>query len=113
MYSKKIIIAICYFFSIALFAQDATKLSLDGNWSFKIDPEYQGESLGFEKQNFDASNWDKMEVPGNWNLHNLYSEYSGDAWYTCTINSSEITSIRYGFSFCYNYLKYLLRGWIL
>ena len=89
MYSKKIIIAICCFFSLALFAQDATKLSLDGNWSFKIDPEYQGESLGFEKQNFDASNWDKMEVPGNWNLHNLYSEYSGDAWYTRTFKVDE------------------------
>jgi beta-galactosidase len=89
MHSKNIIIAICCFFSFALFAQDATKLSLDGNWSFKIDPEYQGESLGFEKQNFDASNWDKMEVPGNWNLHNLYSEYSGDAWYIRTFKVDE------------------------
>lgn len=89
MYSKKIIIAICCFFSFALFAQDTTKLSLDGNWSFKIDPEYQGETLGFEKKEVDASHWDKMEVPGNWNLHNLYSEYSGDAWYTRTFKVDE------------------------
>jgi hypothetical protein len=89
MYSKNIIVLIYCFFSTVLFAQDATKLSLDGDWSFKIDPEYQGETLGFEKKDFDASHWDKMEVPGNWNLHNLYSEYSGDAWYTRTFKVDE------------------------
>lgn len=89
MFSKKIIIAFCCFFSLALFAQESKIISLNGDWSFKIDPEYQGESLGFEKQNFDASNWEKMEVPGNWNLHNQYSEYSGDAWYTRTFAVAE------------------------
>ena len=89
MNSKKIIIAICCFFSFTLFAQESKVISLNGDWSFKIDPEYQGESLGFEKQNLDATHWDKMEVPGNWNLHNLYSEYSGDAWYTRTFKVDE------------------------
>ena len=86
---NKLILVFCLFFSIASSAQVETKLSLDGNWSFKIDPEYLGESLGYEKQNVSVSSWDSMEVPGNWNLHNLYSEYSGDAWYTRTFTVSE------------------------
>lgn len=89
MFLKKLTLLFCCFFSLALFAQESKTISLNGDWSFKIDPEYQGESLGFEKQNFDASHWDKMEVPGNWNLHNLYSEYSGDAWYTRTFKVDE------------------------
>lgn len=89
MYSKKIIIVIYCLFSFALTAQESKIISLNGDWSFKIDPEYQGETLGFEKKDFDASHWDKMEVPGNWNLDNLYSEYSGDAWYTRTFKVDE------------------------
>ena len=89
MYSKKIIVLVCCLFSFTLFAQESKIISLNGDWAFKIDPEYQGESLGFDKKDFDASHWDKMEVPGNWNLHNLYSEYSGDAWYTRTFKIEE------------------------
>ncbi len=89
MYPKKIIIAICCFFSLISSAQESKTISLNGDWSFKIDPEYQGETLGFDKKDFDATHWDKMEVPGNWNLHNLYSEYSGDAWYTRTFKVDE------------------------
>ena len=90
MFSKKITVLICCFFSFALFAQESKTISLNGDWSFKIDPEYQGESLGFEKKDFNAAHWDKMEVPGNWNLHNLYSEYSGDAWYTRKFKVAEL-----------------------
>ena len=113
MYSKKLIIAFCCFFSITLFAQESTKLSLDGDWAFKIDPEYQGESLGFEKKDFDASHWDKMEVPGNWNLHNLYSEYSGDAWYTRTFKveqSQKNQLVRLVFESVFNDCKVWVNG---
>ena len=113
MYSKKIIIAICCFFSFALFAQEARIISLNGDWAFKIDPEYQGESLGFEKQDFDASHWDKMEVPGNWNLHNLYSEYSGDAWYTRTFkaeNAQKNQLVRLVFQSVFNDCKVWVNG---
>jgi beta-galactosidase len=89
MYSKKLLLVFCCFFSFALFAQESKTISLNGDWFFKIDPEYQGESLGFEKAAIDASHWDKMEVPGNWNLHNLYADYSGDAWYTRTFKVDE------------------------
>ena len=113
MFPKKILIAICSFFSFALFAQESTKLSLNGDWSFKIDPEYQGETLGFEKKDFDASHWDKMEVPGNWNLHNLYSEYSGDAWYSRTFKVDESQKnklVRLVFESVYNDCKVWVNG---
>ena len=113
MNSKKIIILVCCFFSLALFAQESKIISLNGDWAFKIDPEYQGEALGFEKQNFDASHWDKMEVPGNWNLHNQYSEYSGDAWYTRTfkIDSSQKNQlVRLVFQSVYNDCKVWVNG---
>ncbi|QBN20388.1 glycoside hydrolase family 2 protein [Flavobacterium nackdongense] len=113
MHPKNILIAICCFFSLALFAQESKNISLDGDWSFKIDPEFQGESLGFEKQNFDASHWEKMEVPGNWNLHNLYSEYSGDAWYTRTFKVEESQKnqlVRLVFESVFNDCKVWING---
>lgn len=113
MYIKKIIVLICCVFSLSLFAQETKNISLNGDWFFKIDPEYQGESLGFEKKDFDASHWDKMEVPGNWNLHNLYSEYSGDAWYTRTFKVEETQKnqlVRLMFESVYNDCKVWVNG---
>lgn len=113
MYPKKIIIAICCFFNIALFAQETKTISLNGDWAFKIDPEYQGQTLGFDKKDVDASCWDKMEVPGNWNLHNLYSEYSGDAWYTRTFkmeSSQKNQLVRLVFQSVYNDCKVWVNG---
>ncbi|WP_310560579.1 sugar-binding domain-containing protein [Flavobacterium sp.] len=110
---NKLILVFCLFFSIASFAQGTKKLSLDGKWSFKIDPEYEGETLGFEKKDFDTSHWDKMEVPGNWNLHNLYSEYSGDAWYsrTFTVNESQKNQlVRLVFESVFNDSKVWING---
>jgi beta-galactosidase len=113
MYSKKNIIAICCFFSYALFAQESKIISLNGDWAFKIDPEYQGQTLGFEKKDADVSCWDKMEVPGNWNLHNQYSEYSGDAWYTRTfkmVSSQKNQLVRMIFESVYNDCKVWVNG---
>lgn len=113
MYLKKIIIVVCCFCSYALFAQENKTISLNGDWSFKIDPEYQGETLGFEKKDFDATHWDKMEVPGNWNLHNLYSEYSGDAWYAKTFKVNELQKnqlVRLVFESVFNDCKVWING---
>lgn len=58
------------------------ELSLDGNWSFKIDPDNAGESGHW----YDPSatlyqGWDSIPVPYNWDLLNRYAGYSGKAWY--------------------------------
>jgi beta-galactosidase len=116
MYLKKLIFVFCCFFSFTLFAQESKTISLNGDWSFKIDPEFQGESLGYEKKDFDASHWDKMEVPGNWNLHNLYSEYSGDAWYTRTFKVEEIQKnqlVRLVFESVFNDCKVWINGQLI
>jgi beta-galactosidase len=110
---KNILFAICCFFSLVLFAQESKTISLDGDWSFKIDPEFEGERLGYEKKDFNASHWDKMEVPGNWNLHNLYSEYSGDAWYTRTFKAEELQKnqlVRLVFESVFNDCKVWING---
>ena len=113
MNPKNILFVICCFFSFALFAQESKSISLNGDWSFKIDPEFEGESLGYEKAAIDASHWDKMEVPGNWNLHNLYSEYSGDAWYTRTFKVDESQKnqlVRLVFESVFNDCKVWING---
>ena len=113
MYLKKLILIFCCFFSFALFAQESKTISLNGDWAFKIDPEYQGETLGFEKKDADVSCWDKMEVPGNWNLYNLYSEYAGDAWYTRTFkvdSSNKNQLVRLVFESVYNDCKVWVNG---
>jgi hypothetical protein len=113
MYSKKIIIAFCFFFSLALFAQESKIFTLNGDWAFKIDPEYQGQTLGFDKKEVDASCWDKMEVPGNWNLYNQFSEYAGDAWYTKTFKvdvTQKNQLIRLVFQSVYNDCKVWVNG---
>ncbi|TAD86008.1 MAG: hypothetical protein EAY75_09780 [Bacteroidetes bacterium] len=63
-------------------AQTAERLSLNGTWSFRIDPYGTGEKLNWFFKDLDASNWDSMPVPGNWDLVNEYATYAGDAWYS-------------------------------
>ncbi|WP_421918902.1 glycoside hydrolase family 2 protein [Marinifilum sp.] len=71
--------------SLSVSAQD--KLSLDGDWSFKVDPYKKGEAQQWYHSKTNYENWDSMKVPGNWDLYNEYSEYAGDAWYSRTFKS--------------------------
>lgn len=64
-------------------------IPLNGNWQFKIDPDQKGEDLGWQNNPTEIKNWDKMEVPGNWDLHNEYAEYVGYAWYAKTFKFSQ------------------------
>lgn len=41
-------------------------VSLDGKWSFRWSPSPEVRPIGFEKENYDVSSWDKIDVPGNW-----------------------------------------------
>lgn len=41
-------------------------LSLDGLWKFKWSKDPQGRPSDFWKKDFDASSWDDITVPGNW-----------------------------------------------
>ena len=58
-----------------------TRISLNGLWNFKADYYNKGEDQGWQNPNFNDLGWDKMDVPGNWDIHNEYAEFMGKGWY--------------------------------
>lgn len=58
-----------------------TKISLNGTWNFKADYYNNGEDQAWFTANFNDSGWDKMNVPGNWDIRNEYANYTGKGWY--------------------------------
>jgi beta-galactosidase len=73
-------IAIVFISHIAL-SNDLQKVSLNGNWWFKTDPNHIGMDQGWFQQNNSTAGWDIMTVPGNWDTRNEYASYAGLAWY--------------------------------
>ncbi len=57
------------------------KISLNGLWNFKADYYNEGERQAWFAVGFNDSGWDKLPVPGNWDLRNEYANYSGKGWY--------------------------------
>jgi beta-galactosidase len=52
-----------------------SRLSLDGTWAFTIDPAM------LDKPD---SDWDRLPVPGNWDVVNEYAHHVGKGWYRRT-----------------------------
>ena len=42
--------------------------SLDGQWQFRWSKDPESRPVGFEREDYDVSQWDKITVPGNWQL---------------------------------------------
>ena len=42
--------------------------SLDGDWQFHLAPNPESLPEGFFEEKYDASAWDRIEVPGNWTV---------------------------------------------
>jgi beta-galactosidase len=94
-------------------SQDAHNISLNGTWSFMIDPYGKGEKSGWSKAEMNPSAWDSMPVPGNWDLKNEYADYVGDAWYTRTFmldKSLASSRVRVAFQSVYNDAKVYVNG---
>ncbi|MBE6217699.1 MAG: DUF4981 domain-containing protein [Bacteroidales bacterium] len=53
----------------AHFETDGLKQSLNGTWDFKWYESIDNRASGFFKPDFDASGWDRMPVPGMWELN--------------------------------------------
>jgi beta-galactosidase len=53
----------------AAFTSDAQRLSLDGDWRFRLVPSVEAVTEGFETDDFDDSAWDTLPVPSHWQLH--------------------------------------------
>ena len=43
-------------------------VSLDGQWQFHWSKDPESRPVGFERDGYDVSRWDKITVPGNWQL---------------------------------------------
>ena len=43
-------------------------ISLDGQWQFHWAKDPESHPIGFERDDYDVSQWDKIAVPGNWQL---------------------------------------------
>lgn len=88
------LLLICVFFSFSqLFAGKTVygekRMNISGWWQFKSDPENVGVSQQWQSVSLDDSYWEKMEVPGSWELTNPYSNYIGKAWYRTHFETPE------------------------
>ncbi|EWH10188.1 glycoside hydrolase [Catenovulum agarivorans DS-2] len=57
------------------------KVSLAGQWQFQIDPYKKADKQHWWKTTTNTQNWDKIAVPGVWDVYDKYADYMGDAWY--------------------------------
>ena len=64
-----------------------SKISLNGIWNFKADYYDKGESQTWFGPDFNDSGWDKLQVPGNWDIRNEYADFSGKGWYRSTFKT--------------------------
>jgi beta-galactosidase len=47
---------------------DADRISLDGTWRFRLSATVDAAEAGFEVTEFDDTSWDRLVVPGHWQL---------------------------------------------
>lgn len=100
-------------------AQEQTgeiKLSLNGKWGFKTDPNNVGEEQEWFAENYAAPGWESMEVPGNWDTHNEYAHFSGKGWYRKTVDipsNWQGETIQLHFEAVYHDAKVWLNGKLL
>jgi len=93
--------------------QDEYKRSLNGTWQFKVDPYSVGKDEEWFQPEKSAEDWDNLEVPGNWDLKNEYSDYAGWAWYRKSFfadKSWKNQAIRLYFESVYNDAHVWLNG---
>ena len=67
-------------------------ISLDGEWSFKWSPDPENRPIGFEAEGFDVSGWDKIAVPGNWQMQNFGKPIYVNISYPFARNRPSVTS---------------------
>ncbi len=87
------VISMLFMVAAAAFPAVDGRIDLSGAWKFQIDPKDLGLSEGWYKSEYDASSWQKINVPGDWEAQgvtqpnpqwtedDLNQPYSGYAWY--------------------------------
>ena len=67
-------------------------VSLDGEWLFHWSPNPDERPVGFEKEDFDNSLWNKIKVPGNWQLQGFGTPIYTNIQYPFKRNRPSVTS---------------------
>ena len=57
------------------------RVSLDGTWQFRFDPQDTGETDHWQKTAGDSGNWGEVTVPHTWQILPDSTDYTGAAWY--------------------------------
>jgi beta-galactosidase len=105
-----------YSASLAQSIPGEQRLSLNGPWAFKTDPDNQGETGQWFAGNYPTAGWESMTVPGNWDTHNAYARYDGKAWYRKQVDVPADwagKSLRLHFEAVYHDAKVWLNGELL
>jgi beta-galactosidase len=70
-------------------------ISLNGAWKFiaeDLEEPRDGVAEGWFEPGADASDWDTLQVPGNWSVHDQYGRYEGNGWYRRTFESGDLSA---------------------
>jgi len=92
---------------------DTRRESLNGVWSFKLDPDQQGESTGWHRPETAREGWTEVMVPHTWQVAQQSESYLGTAWYYRAFNAPAEwadQSVRLEFEAAYHSAKVWLNG---
>ena len=71
--------------------------SLNGPWKFQYSGNLEGVPSGFEKPEFDVSNWKEISVPSNWQLQGYGAPLYTNSVYPFAKNPPKVTGEPPGF----------------
>lgn len=71
-------------------AQGNTRLSLNGEWTFLLDPVKVGEANHWYAPDFATGGFDKVQVPHSFSVDKRYFYYTGTAWYVKNFQSTAV-----------------------
>ena len=57
------------------------KLSLDGDWQFRVDTAQAGVDQGWYRQALDRSSWERVSTPDFWEAYPGMAKYDGWGWF--------------------------------
>jgi len=63
------------------------RISLNGFWQFRTDPQQNGEAQQWFSSSYDDKTWNKTEVSGSWESENETTNYIGKAWYRTSFDA--------------------------
>lgn len=114
-----LIMVLAFWLPLAAAGQEGSgeeKVSLNGSWAFKTDPNNVGQEQAWFAGQYRAAGWEPMAVPGNWDTHNAYAHYAGKGWYRKEVvvpASWQGKTIRLHFEAVYHDAKVWLNGTLL